>query len=217
LKTSCLSEINSLISISDIKSLQKKLASKVITKNVLPAKILNVCGVDVSYKKNLAYGAAVIYNKNTKEIVEVAKSTTKITGPYIPGFFMLRETKPILSTLDKISKSFDILLIDGNGRLHPRRFGLACYIGLLLDKPTIGVAKSLLCGKVGRNNLIRKDGKIIGYQINKNNKKIYVSIGNKISLKSAVKIVVNLIEKGINPEPLRLANLYSKKKMSLSY
>jgi len=198
------------MSLSKLKLLQEKLALKVITKNVLPSKIVKVCGVDVSYKNNIAYGAAVILDRNKQEVIEVAKSTLKVTSPYIPGFFVLREAKPILKTLDKLTKDYDLLLVDGNGQLHPRRCGLACYIGLALDKPVIGIAKKLLCGKVKKNKTVEYEGKIIGYEINYRGKKIYVSVGHKVSLKKSVNIVKELFGKSWQPEPLRLADAYSK-------
>ena len=198
------------MSLVKIKRLQEKLALKVITKNCLPSKIIKVCGVDVSYKNNIAYGAAVILDRNKQEVIEIAKSTLKITSPYIPGLFVLREARPILKTLDKLTKDFDLLLVDGNGQLHPRRCGLACYIGLVLDKPVIGVAKNLLCGKVKRDKTVEYEGKIIGYEINHKGKKIYVSVGHKISLKKSVSIVKGLLGKNWLPEPLRLADAYSK-------
>ena len=198
------------MSLEKIKLLQEKLASKVITKNELPSKIVRVCGVDVSYKNNIAYGAAVILDRQTHEVIEIAKSTLKVTTPYIPGFFVLREAKPILKTLDKLTQDFDLLLVDGNGQLHPRRCGLACYIGLVLDKPVIGVAKKLLCGKVKRDQTVEHNRKIIGYEVKHKGKKIYVSVGHKISLKKSVSIVKELFDKGWHPEPLRLADTYSK-------
>src|SRR3989337_396550 len=172
LKTSLQNLIWPSMSLVKVKQLQEKLALKVITKNVLPLKIIKVCGVDVSYKDNIAYGAAVILYRNNEDVIEVTKSTLKVTSPYIPGLFVLREARPILKTLDKLTKDFDLLLIDGNGQLHPRRCGLACYIGLVLDKPVIGVAKNLLCGKVKSDKTVEYEGKIIGYEINEKGKKI---------------------------------------------
>jgi deoxyribonuclease V len=210
LKTSIQNLIQPSISLAKLKQIQEKLALKVITKNVLPSKIIMVCGVDVSYKDNTAYGAAVIFDISKKEVIEVAKSTLKVTSPYIPGFFVLREAKPILKTLNKLTKEYDLLLVDGNGQLHPRRCGLACYIGLVLNKPVIGVAKKLLCGKVKKNKTVEYEGNIIGYEISHKGKKIYVSVGHKISLKKSVKIIKELFCKNRQPEPLRLADTYSK-------
>jgi deoxyribonuclease V len=112
-----------------------------------------------------------------------------------------------------LKKSFDVLLVDGHGILHPRKCGLACYIGIIIDKPTIGVAKNLLCGSILENNYIEYNKKILGYRIRKNNKKdIYVSIGHKISLETAVNIVINLTKKKeFIPEPLKIADRNSKK------
>jgi len=117
--------------------LQKKLALDVITKNFLPKKIKRICGVDVSYRNDFAYCSAVILDKNNMNVIETKSSKLKSTTRYIPGLFMLKEAKPILHTLKKLEKSFDILLVDGNGQLHPRQCGLACYIGLKLDKPGV--------------------------------------------------------------------------------
>jgi len=191
--------------------LQKKLALKVITKNILPKKIKRVCGVDVSYRNDFAYCSAVILDKNNMSIIETKNSKLKSTAKYIPGLFMLKESKPILETLKKLKKSFDILVVDGNGQLHPRQCGLACYIGLMLDKPVIGVAKSLLCGKVRSDSKVEYKGKVLGYEIKQNKKKLYVSVGHKISLNTAVKIIKELIvNDNWYPEPLRIADINSK-------
>ncbi len=190
--------------------LQEELAKKVISKDILPSKFNTICGVDVSYKGNKAYCSAVVLSRKSLEISESKNSSFAISSPYIPGFFMLREAKPILLTLKKLRENFDILLIDGHGVLHPRKCGLACYVGLKLDKPVIGVAKNLLCGKIRPDSKIELDGKVLGYQI-KNKKTIYVSIGHKISLRTAKKIVNELIlDKNWYPEPLRIADQNSR-------
>ncbi len=124
---------------------------------------------------------------------------------------MLRESKPILKTLDKLKNKFDLLLVDGHGQLHPRKCGLACYVGLAIDKPVIGIGKSLLCGKIWPDNKVEFEGKILGQTLIHNNKKIFVSIGHKISLKTAVILTKELIlPNQWNPEPLRLADKQSK-------
>jgi len=201
----------SKISNSETILLQKKLALKVITKNFLPKKIKLVCGVDVSYRNDFAYCSAVILDKNNLNFIESKNSNLKSTAKYIPGLFMLKESKPILNTIKKLEKNFDILLVDGNGLLHPRQCGLACFIGLKLDKPVIGVAKSLLCGKVKPDSKVEYKGKVLGYEIKQNKKKIYVSVGHKINLKTAVKIIKELTVNGNwYPEPLRIADFNSK-------
>ena len=199
------------ISIEEACLLQRKLSKKVITKDVLPKKLKSICGVDASYKDWNGQCAAIIFDYIQKKVLESVTSSFKITSPYIPGLFMLRESKPIFNTLQKLEKKYDILLVDGNGQLHPRHCGLACYVGLILDKPVIGIAKKLLCGTVQSDSTIKHNGKVVGVQLTYGKRKIFVSIGNKISLKTAVKIVKNLVEeKNWYPEPLRLADMKSK-------
>lgn len=126
--------------------------------------------------------------------------------------FISREGKPLLKTLRLLKNSYDVLLIDGQGNLHPRKFGLACYIDIILDKPTIGVAKNLLCGLTLENNYIEQDKEILGQKVRRNNKNdIYISIGHKISLETSVNIIIKLTKKNeFMPEPLRIAEINSK-------
>jgi len=191
--------------------LQNEYAKKVITHDYLN-NIDTVCGIDISYKGSNAFCSAVIVNKNTLESIEIVNEKGTVKYPYIPGLFMLREAEPLLKILRLLKNSFDVLLIDGHGILHPRKCGLACYVGIIIDKPTIGVAKKLLCGSTLENNYIEYNEKILGYRIRKHNKKdIYISIGYKISLKTAVSIVRNLTKKcEFIPEPLRIADTNSK-------
>ena len=128
--------------------------------------------------------------------------------------FILRESAPILQTLKLLTKPFQLLLVDGHGILHPRRCGLACYIGIVTNLPTIGVAKSLLCGCVQSDNFVSHKGEILGYALKSNNnskKVVYVSVGHKISLPTAIQLVKSLTRMNQNiPEPLRVADKLSK-------
>jgi len=194
--------------------LQNEFAKKVITHDYLNNNnIRNVCGIDVSYKDLNAFCSAVIVNKNTLEIIEIVNEKSIVKYSYIPGFFMLREAKPLLKTLRLLKNTFDILLVDAHGILHPRKCGLASYIGIIIDKPTIGVAKKLLCGSIIENNYVEYNKTILGYRIRKNNKKnIYVSVGHKISLETAIDIIKKLTKKSeFIPEPLRIADINSKR------
>jgi deoxyribonuclease V len=198
---------------SDAIELQKEIAKKIIAEDTLHKEIEYICGIDVSYKKNVAYCSAAIIKKNTLELIESVDSKSVVMHPYIPGLFILRESKPILTTLKLLKNDFDLLLIDGHGQLHPRKCGLASYIGVLVDKPTIGVAKSLLCGSIMEDQFIEYDDTVLGFRIKKEGKKqIYVSIGHKISLSAAIQIIKKLTKKEEwIPEPLRIADLNSKK------
>lgn len=195
--------------------LQNEFSKKVITHDYLNNNnnIHNVCGIDVSYKDLNAFCSAVIINKNTLEIIEIVNEKSTISYPYIPGLFMLREGEPLLKIVRLLKNLFDVLLIDGHGILHPRKCGLASYVGIMIDKPTIGVAKNLLCGSILESSYVEYNKTILGYTIKKNNRKdIYVSVGHKISLETSIDIVKKLTKKSeFIPEPLRIADIYSKK------
>ena len=198
---------------SDAARQQQELAKKILAKDNYGVEIKYVCGVDVSYKNSIGYCSATILDKDTLNAVECANTIVVIDQPYIPGLFMLREYKPIMNALQMLKREFQILLVDGHGLLHPRRCGLACYVGIMMDKPTVGIAKSLLCGFVREDKYVEFDGDILGFQITNGNKKhIYVSVGHRISLASAINIVKELTRTGqLIPEPLRIADINSKK------
>lgn len=197
--------------LADTVELQNEVAKKVILENT-QKNIDCICGVDVAYRNNIAYCSAVLTNKYGKELDKSISTTMNVTHPYMPSFFMLREYEPIIKTLKLLQNRFDLLLIDGHGVLHPRRCGLASYIGVMLDTPTIGVAKSLLCGDITENDYIDLDGVVSGFRMVKKNKKpIYISVGHKINLINAKRIIEQLLKPGERiPEPLRLADIYCK-------
>jgi deoxyribonuclease V len=198
---------------SNIVRQQDQIAKSIITKDNEDVKIKYVCGVDVSYKHNIAYCSATVIDKDSLDAVEGANTISVVHQPYIPGLFVLREYKPIINVLRLVKKEFQILLVDGHGVLHPRRCGLASYIGVMINKPTIGVAKSLLCGFLRKDKSIEFGGDVLGFQIGScDNKHIYVSVGHQISLGTAVKIVKELTKIGQwIPEPLRIADISSKR------
>jgi deoxyribonuclease V len=191
---------------ADAIRLQKNIAKKVVAAKDDFGEISRICGVDIAYSdsnSNAAYCSAVIMDRNMQQLVESVDVQTIVKYPYVPGLLMLREAEPIFYTLKLLKNSYDLLLIDGHGLLHPRKCGLACYIGVTLDKPTIGVAKSRLCGTVRPDGFVELDGEILGYAISK---KFYISVGHRITLKTAIALVKEL---GI--EPLRLADINSRK------
>ena len=197
--------------VSETIRVQKEIADKVKFENN-QKDIIYICGVDVAYRNNIAYCSAVLMNKNSMDITESTSTTSNIKHPYISGFLMLREADPIINTLKLLKNPFDLLLVDGHGVLHPRHCGLASYVGVMLDTPTIGVAKSLLCGDIKENDFIYLDGDVSGFRMVKKGKKpIYISVGHKINLISAIRIVEQLVKPAERiPEPLRLADIYCK-------
>jgi deoxyribonuclease V len=190
---------------------QKKIADKVKFESN-QENIIYICGVDVAYSNNVAYCSAVSMNKKSMDITESTSTTSNIKHPYVSGFLMLREADPIINTLKLLKNPFDLLLVDGHGVLHPRHCGLASYVGVMLDTPTIGVAKSPLCGVVKENNFIDLDGVTSGFRMVKKSKKpIFISVGHKINLINAIRIVKQLVKPAERiPEPLRLADIYCK-------
>ena len=199
--------------------LQKRLARQVVEEDTLKDEEMEyVCGIDVSYVKNTANCSALIMKRRSWQVIEAANMSIRTTEPYIPGLLMIREAKPLLATLKLLKKDFDLLLIDGHGVLHPRRCGLACFIGMVTNKPTIGVGKHLLCGTVRKDQFIDDGGQIIGYKVSNARvakKSVYVSVGNLISLVTSIRIVQELTKEGHwIPEPLRLADINSKNKLN---
>jgi deoxyribonuclease V len=193
------------LTFADAIRLQKNIAKKVVADKDDFGRISSICGVDIAYSgsiSNAAYCSAVIMDGNMQKLVESIDVQTIVKYPYVPGLLMLREAEPIFYALKLLKNTYDLLLIDGHGVLHPRKCGLACYIGVTLDKPTIGVAKSRLCGTVRPDGFVELDGEILGYAISK---KLYISVGHRLTLKTAIALVREL---GI--EPLRLADINSR-------
>lgn len=203
-----------MATLSMLAELQRVLSKLVTTTDSVPNySIGQVCGVDVSYHMNKAYCAAIIMNRHSFEIIETKQSRSTVEFPYISGFFMLREAEPIFTTLKKLESSFDVLFVNAHGVLHPRRMGLASFIGLLVDKPTVGIAKRLLCGVENIESYVSVDQNICGKKITRDEHNyVYVSVGHKISLETSIHLVKGLYrEKGRIPEPLMTADLVSKK------
>ena len=195
-----------------VQKLQEEISQKVIAEDEFAEPIRNVCAVDVSYRNDVAYCSAVVTKKDSLEVLESANLRCKVNYPYVPGLFLLREYEPIMNVVGLLRERFDLLLVNGHGQLHPRRCGLACSVGVALSKPTIGVAKNLLCGTTRPDHLIELDGQILGVIIEKNWKPLYVSVGHKISLKTAEKIVGELIRGNESmPQPLLAAHINSNR------
>ena len=207
------------------KKIQETLKKQVITENQFN-QINYVAGVDVGFEDNytITKAAVAILNFPQLELVEKSISRLPTTFPYIPGYLSFREIPAILEAIKQIKIIPDLILCDGQGIAHPRRFGLACHLGVILDHPTIGVAKSLLIGnhqelpltKGNWQPLTDKD-EIIGavLRTRTNVKPVYVSIGHKISLESAIKYVLACTTKYKLPETTRWADKLASHSPSL--
>ncbi|MCG8067082.1 MAG: deoxyribonuclease V [Candidatus Thiodiazotropha taylori] len=200
----------------DAIALQKQLSSQVIQVDQMrnPQRI---AGVDVGFEAagKVTRAAIAILEFPSLQLVEQAIARVPTRFPYIPGLLSFREVPAILQAIEKLSGPPDLLLCDGQGLAHPRRFGLACHLGLLTDIPSIGVAKTRLIGthealsqkKGSWLPLIDRD-EVIGAVVRSRSgvKPIYVSIGHRISLSSAVNYVLAATTRYKLPETTRAAH-----------
>lgn len=177
-----------------------------------------VAGADISAKKarGLATGAVVVLSYPDLRLVEVKVAQEELSFPYIPGLLSFRESPLILSIFETLATTPDLVLVDGQGVAHPRRIGFASHLGLFLNTPTIGCAKSLLCGsydtlgeEAGSYTELVDNGEIIGAAVRTRAgvRPVYVSTGHKIDLKSAICWVLECSLGYRIPEPTRLAHL----------
>jgi deoxyribonuclease V len=194
---------------------QKDLRAYVKIEPLPDASIATVAGIDASFGRKMIYAAVTVLDYETLETKDQAKAQQPVSFPYVPGLLSFREAPALLSALARLKSLPDVLIVDGHGWAHPRRFGLACHLGVLLDLPTIGCAKSLLVGEVGQLGAtagstakIEADGEVIGLAVRtrENIKPVYVSIGHKIDLPSAARIVLSCGRGYRLPEPTRQAH-----------
>ncbi|MDF7798860.1 deoxyribonuclease V [Pontiellaceae bacterium B1224] len=179
--------------------------------------IKTVAGVDVGFRKNntITVAAIAVLDFQTLEVIETVVAHRPTTFPYIPGLLSFREVPCVLEAMLKLSAQPDLLLCDGQGIAHPRRFGIAAHLGLLLDLPAIGVGKSRLCGthpevpakKGSHIPLMDKDEQIgVVLRTRSNIKPLYISPGHRVSMHSAHKLVMQCITKYRLPETTRRAH-----------
>ncbi len=183
---------------------QEKMKERVLLEDNFSGEIVG--GVDISYEGRNAYGALVVIEGKKKEIIT---KKMRVDFPYIPTYLAFREA-PIIGELIKELDDDIILLVDGNGILHPRHFGLASHVGVEYDLATVGVAKSLLLGEVRGEKVIIKGKQVGWFVMSGRSRGIYISPGHKVSMVSSLKIVKKYL-KYKNPEPLRLAHIYANK------
>jgi deoxyribonuclease V len=205
-------------------SLQRELASRVVRRGE-PRRVRRVAGVDISVDRaeGRGTGAVVVLSYPELEVVQVAVADAPLTFPYVPGLLSFRETPVLREAFRKISTPIDLLLVDGHGYAHPRRFGIACHLGLLLDVPAIGCAKSRLVGEhalpaaaAGSRADLRHNGEVIGSVLRTRDgiRPLFVSVGHKISLRAAEAWVLRLCRGYRLPEPTRLAHQAAARRLA---
>jgi len=201
-------------SVKKAHAMQLQMSKLVIHQNQLPETINRVAGVDVAYAKGVSVGVAAVLDFDSLSLVESQVVHLKTRFPYIPTLLSFREIPPAYSAIRKLQTHPDVFLVDGQGFAHPYRLGFATHLGIAIDRPTIGVAKSLLCGEVepvgdcGWSPLVDR-GEIIGAEIvtKPGTKPVYVSVGHRVSLERAIEIVRNCTRTYRIPEPIRTAHI----------
>lgn len=211
-------------------SIQRDLSRKVIKKDCTN-RVTTVAGADLAvskHSKKLLCGI-VVFSFPELEIIEKRWEIAEEKFPYIPTLLAFREGPAVISTFGKLSNRPDVLIMDGQGLAHPRKFGIACHVGVLLDIPTMGIAKKRLYGDYKEPSLKRgsredlvdpQDGSTIGAVVRTrdNVKPVFVSVGNKLDLETAVGITLSCNGGYKVPEPTRIADGYVaelKKEMNL--
>jgi deoxyribonuclease V len=204
------------LTVEEAIAIQNQLQPEVITEDQL-GDVRYVAGVDMGFEEGgaVSRAAVVVLSFPELELQEQAIARRPTTFPYIPGFLSFREIPAVLDAMEKISTMPDLILCDGQGIAHPRRFGIASHLGVLIDMPTIGVAKSLLVGKhdelpeeKGSWQPLRYRGGIIGAVLRSRTsvKPLYVSSGHRVSLPTAIDYVLRCTTKYRLPETTRLAD-----------
>lgn len=204
------------LSAQDAVAVQRALAGDVVREGHI-GEVGLVAGVDLSPPDDdgRVTGAIVVLSYPELEVVEVGSATAEATFPYVPGLLSFREAPVLLSAAESLTSTPDILLVDGQGLAHPRRMGLACHLGLLLEIPTIGVAKSRLIGRYemptrerGAWTELTQDSEVIGAAVRTRDgvNPVFVSIGHKIDLASAIEWSLACGAGYRVPEPTRLAH-----------
>ncbi len=208
------------LSIAEAIALQKRLAAEVVRLDRF-AEIATIAGVDVSYDKpsGVARAAVVIVDATTLAPLAEATAAVPVAFPYVPGLLSFREAPAAIAALAEVEMVPDILMCDGQGIAHPRRFGLASHLGVFLDLPSIGVAKSRLTGHHEEPGLQRgawtpllDRGEVIGAALRTRTGKrpLYVSIGHRVCLPTALAMVMRCTRGLRLPETTRLADRLSK-------
>tara|TARA_Y100000034_G_scaffold96601_1_gene117689 strand:- start:6 stop:683 length:678 start_codon:yes stop_codon:yes gene_type:complete len=202
--------------VNKLKKEQLRLAKKIIVKDSFED-IKLVGGCDQAFIDNKIISMVVVFDMDGK-IIEKKHAVIDASIPFIPGFLAYREMPAILEAFNKLENKPDILMCDCNGILHPRKIGMASHVGLILEIPTIGIAKRKLIGIVDGNNKIMHEDQVLGMEVEtkEHAKPVFVSPGHMVSMKTSVKFVKDWLKGHKTPEPLHVAHKFAngvKKKL----
>lgn len=202
--------------VDEAEALQRAWSSLVVEEDRL-ASVRTVAGVDVAYEKDgdRVFAVVVVLDAETLDVIDEATHEERARFPYVPGLFSFRELPPIVRCFAKLRRAPELVVCDGQGRAHPRRFGLACHLGVLFDLPTIGCAKKMLVGchgaigaRRGDDAPIVDDREVVGLALRTRDgvKPVYVSVGHRVSLATAREWVLRLTPRYRLPETTRQAD-----------
>jgi len=203
-------------------ALQKKLAGHVSLRPRCSAGIRTVAGVDVSYEKHgdEFFAGIVVLGLPDFDLVEERTARARVSFPYIPGLLSFRELPVLLKAWTSLEAVPDVVLVDGQGIAHPRRLGLASHLGLWLDLPTVGCAKSRLCGdfeepgrRKGSGSPLLLNGERVGTVLRSRDgvRPLFISPGHLMDVASAERIALACCARFRQPEPTRLAHLLTNR------
>jgi deoxyribonuclease V len=201
--------------------LQERLRQRLVLEDRLD-RVQFVAGADLAFdpETDVAFAGVIIYRLPSLDEVERRTARRKLRFPYVPGLLSFRESPVLLAAFRLLRTEPDVILVDGHGLAHPRRFGIACHLGLLLDRPTIGCAKSLLVGehpepggRAGSAVPLMLDGEVVGVVLRTRDrvKPIYVTQGHRVSLETAVEIVKGCLDGFRIPKPTREADHFVRR------
>ena len=206
-------------------AVQRRLAPRVRHTPLDLDAVETVCGVDVGIKAGTAYAALAVVRLPEKEVVEAVRHQTPVAFPYVPGLLSFREMPAALPALDELQRRLgglpDVFMTDSHGLAHPRRFGLACHLGVLLDKPALGVAKTRLVGRhdepdeeKGAHVPLEHNGETVGAVVRTRTrvKPVFVSVGHRCTLEDAVALALRCTTRYKLPEPTRQAHLLTQQR-----
>lgn len=199
-------------------AIQRQLAPLVREEPLDLDAVRTVAGLDVSIRGDRVRAAVVVYDVAARAVVDQAIWEGPTVFPYVPGLLSFREVPAILPALEQLRQRPDVYMLDAQGYAHPRRFGLACHLGVLLEAPALGVAKSILVGRHGEIDedkgseapLVHK-GETVGLALRTRArvKPVFVSVGHRITLADAGRLALRLAERVKLPQPTHLAHRLS--------
>ena len=202
-------------------AVQRELAPRVRETPLDARAVGTVAGLDVSVRGDRVRAAIVVIDAETFAVVDQATWEGPTAFPYVPGLLSFREMPALAPALDALAVTPDVYMLDAHGRAHPRRFGLACHLGVLLDAPALGVAKTVFVGtpsgelaeaKGGAVDLVHR-GETVGRAVRTRErvKPVYVSVGHRMTLPDAEALALRVTGRFKIPEPTRLAHTLSYK------